>query len=123
MERLFTPAQANKTLPLVKRIVADILAKGQELRAFVDVKRDDEVNRQIDKLEDILREHMSELEQVGCHYKDWGFELGLVDFPAKIDERDVYLCWRSDEAAVTWYHPVEEGFAGRRPIPDELLAE
>jgi hypothetical protein len=47
---------------------------------------------------------------------------GLVDFPALVSGRQVWLCWRSGEAAVAFWHNVDEGFAGRRPLealPDE----
>jgi hypothetical protein len=43
-------------------------------------------------------------------------ERGLVDFPAVIDGREVYLCWLLDEPSVTHWHGVESGFAGRRPL-------
>ena len=43
-------------------------------------------------------------------------ERGLVDFPAVIDGREVYLCWLLDEPAVGHWHGVEAGFAGRRPL-------
>jgi hypothetical protein len=43
-------------------------------------------------------------------------ERGLVDFPALIDGREVYLCWLLDEPAVEHWHAVEAGFAGRRPL-------
>ena len=43
-------------------------------------------------------------------------ERGLVDFPALIDGREVYLCWLLDEPAVGHWHAVESGFAGRRPL-------
>jgi hypothetical protein len=43
-------------------------------------------------------------------------ERGLVDFPALIDGREVYLCWLIDEPAVGHWHGVEAGFAGRRPL-------
>jgi hypothetical protein len=43
---------------------------------------------------------------------------GLVDFPAVIDGREVYLCWLVDEPAVTHWHAIESGFAGRRPLAD-----
>ena len=47
---------------------------------------------------------------------------GLVDFPALVSGRQVWLCWRSGEPAVAFWHNVDEGFAGRRPLqalPDE----
>jgi hypothetical protein len=43
---------------------------------------------------------------------------GLVDFPAVIDGREVYLCWLLDEPAVTHWHAIESGFAGRKPLVD-----
>ena len=118
MTRLFTPLEANRTLPLVQRIVADILEKGQRLRKLVREPEDRDVRLQISDLHALLKE----LHAIGCDYKDAGFEQGLVDFPAKIEDEDVYLCWRSDEDSITWYHPVREGFAGRRKIPAALLA-
>ena len=56
---------------------------------------------------------------MGCFYKDWDFELGLVDFPALVRGELVFLCWRSDEPALRFYHRMEEGYAGRRPLPVE----
>lgn len=117
----FTPAQANKTLPLVKRIVADILEKGDRLRRLAPRRDVPGVDAEIDDVERELRSLLQELETIGCSYKDWGFEMGLVDFPASIAGQEVLLCWRSDEPAVTWFHTYDGGFAGRQPIPAELL--
>lgn len=114
-KRLFTPAEANRTLPLVRRIVRDILAQAVRLR---DAAGDRET---LPSLEQSMRACMRELDQVGCSYKDWNFEMGLVDFPAIIDGEPVLLCWRSDEEAVTWYHRLEDGYRGRTRIPDALL--
>lgn len=121
--RQFTPKQANDTLPLVRRIVADILDKGRELRELAQGPEPEEHRLRLQKLEGDLQEFLQELENIGCFYKDWGFEQGLVDFPALIDDHSVLLCWRSDEDAVTWFHSMETGFAGRQPIPVELLEE
>jgi hypothetical protein len=53
--------------------------------------------------------------------QDWGLELrdistGLVDFPAEIDGRPAYLCWRLGEPEVSHWHSPEDGFQGRRPL-------
>lgn len=117
--RLFTPIQANQSLPLVRRIVADILGKARELRALGGSHGSDRVADLQHQIADLVRE----LEQLGCQYKDWGFEIGLVDFPSKIDGRRVLLCWRSDEDSVAQYHGEHDGFAGRRPIPSHLLPD
>lgn len=120
--RRFTPREANQTLPLVKRIVADILAGASRLREASEklgerAGDDPDVQRIVDAIE----EHMKELESIGCSYKDWNFEVGLVDFPAVLEGRDVLLCWRSDEPVLAWYHDEAAGFAGRQPIPPALL--
>ncbi len=118
---LFSPAQANKTLPLVRRIVDDILAKGRELRRLARRPNDVESVENAPILEREVRELLAELERVGCSYRDWGFEYGLVDFPGELDGKRVLYCWRSDEREVLWYHLPEAGFAGRQPIPEHLL--
>jgi hypothetical protein len=70
-------------------------------------------------VEDLTRE----LEDLGCYFKDWNFEKGLVDFPAVIDGKDVFLCWHSDEPDIRWYHGLEDGFHGRKPIPEQFLLD
>ncbi len=54
------------------------------------------------------------LEQLDIVVRD--LERGLIDFPALIDGREVYLCWLLDEPAVSHWHGMESGFAGRRPL-------
>jgi hypothetical protein len=115
--RPFTVASAQRTLPLVKRIVADILSAAEKLRS-PDAKRNDAETR---RLVAQVESHMRELEQIGCQYKDWDFKIGLVDFPTVINGEDVLLCWRSDEPEIRWYHTYNGGYAGRRQIPEGLL--
>lgn len=117
----FTPEQANRTLPLVKRIVADVLAKGRELHELSRRADDAHAVERVPVLERELRGLLAELERIGCSYRDWGFEYGLVDFPGEVDGEAVLLCWRSDEPEVAWYHTSDGGFAGRKPIPERLL--
>ncbi len=118
--RYFTPKEANQRLPLIKKIVAEILQNGQALQALSQDQNFSSLQAQ--KLEAEIGALMRELEGHGCYYKDWNFEIGLVDFPSKRGEEEVFLCWRSDEERVAWYHGVEEGYAGRQPIPlDDLL--
>jgi hypothetical protein len=122
VRRKFTPAQANATLPLVRRIVADILRTGRGMRALASRPlRTDEARDAYAAGQEQMLVLMHELEAIGCDYKDFGFEHGLVDFPGVIGGRDVLLCWRSDEPRVEWYHAPEAGYAGRRRIPVSLL--
>jgi len=121
--KLFTPLQANRALPLVRSIVADILEKAAELRGKTALSRDPEHDLELEDIKQEVVSLMEELQTLGCGFKDWNFETGLVDFPARIDGRDVLLCWRSDEASVTHYHTLDGGYAGRLPIPNELLED
>ena len=122
--KYFTPGEASKTLPLVKRIVRDILETGRRLRMLTVVQGEDpEKNPEIPPLVEQLNSCFAELEDLGCYYKDWNFSVGLVDFPAIIDDREVLLCWRSDEEKLEYYHDPEAGYAGRRRIPSGYLTE
>ena len=118
-KRLFTRNDAERTLPLVRQIVADVLETAKKIRQLDKDADADE----LPGLEAQLEEHLRELESIGCFYKDWNFSVGLVDFPAEIDGQTVFLCWRSDESGLGWYHPVEEGYQGRRPLPATPAAE
>ncbi|RMG07721.1 MAG: DUF2203 family protein [Planctomycetota bacterium] len=122
MPKVFTPLEANRTLPLVRRIVADVLVRGRELRrlqALEDLTVEDEDRAAVLVAE--LQELLDELEQVGCSFRCPNFEFGIVDFPGIIDGRPVHLCWRDDEPELRYYHDPRAGFAGRLPIPQELL--
>ncbi|MFN8178343.1 MAG: DUF2203 domain-containing protein [bacterium] len=121
--KLFTPAEANRTLPLVRSIVADILEKARELRGRTALSKEPDEDEALEQIRQDILDLMQELEDLGATYKDWDFEVGLVDFPAKIDGREVLLCWRSDEPHVEWYHAREAGFAGRRRIPGHSFDE
>ena len=120
-QKHFTPQEANKRLPLVKQIVGDILAKARQLRSVMAGANASSQKEAYEKTLAQMNGLIDELENLGCFYKDWNFEKGLVDFPAIIDGQEVLLCWHSDEPDVRWYHGIEEGFGGRRQIPDELL--
>jgi hypothetical protein len=120
--KYFTPGEAVKTLPLVKKIVIDILADAAQLRVIssgtaINVENNSEIKRLTQNIEGYLRE----LEEIGCYYKDWNFQLGLVDFPSIIDGKEVLLCWRSDEESIEFYHGINDGYAGRKLIPKKYF--
>lgn len=119
-QRVFTPIEANRTLPLVRGIVTDILSCGRELRSrSID---EEPSTGPVRELRDRLRDLIAELKWIGCEYKDWGFEHGLVDFPGMIDGERVFYCWRIDEPHVGHYHGELDGYRGRQPIPQGALS-
>jgi hypothetical protein len=122
--KYFTPAEAEKSLPLVKQIVNDILSEGKELKLMAE---DLQVKVQSDpraaSIVERINSYIEELSEIGCYYKDWNFETGLIDFPSIINDEEVYLCWRSDEEQIKFYHGVDSGFGGRKEIPKEYFYE
>ena len=121
--RHFTPEEAHRTLPLVRKIVDDILTTSREIRLLTeDNDGINEYDPQVKKLVSELNGFMAELEEIGCFYKDWNFAIGLVDFPAIINGEEVFLCWKSDEDNIKFYHNVESGFSGRKPIPEKYFS-
>jgi len=64
--------------------------------------------------EEGIREALEKIHSTGCIVKD--LDVGLLDFPARIEGEDVYLCWELGEDRIRFYHRQDEGFAGRKPI-------
>jgi hypothetical protein len=128
--RYFTLAEANRTLPLVRRIVADIIACYPDWRDLVsqyelvaaqarpewgESERQLDLKKQIDVVATRINDCIEELDQIGCVLK--GFPDGLVDFYGKLDGRDIFWCWKQGEAEIHHWHELEAGFAGRQEIP------
>jgi len=66
------------------------------------------------QLEDSIRTAVDRIHSTGCIVKD--LDVGLLDFPSRINDEEVYLCWRLGEDRIRFYHSQDEGFAGRKPI-------
>jgi hypothetical protein len=117
----FTAEQANQTLPLVKRIVADIVAMHdqaldlqEKLESSRDTKNAPAVQSRLDAAMDRLKDLVDELSGIGCELKD--YQTGLIDFIGRHQGRDVYLCWKLGEERIGYWHELNAGFAGRKPI-------
>lgn len=122
--KYFTPEEARRTLPLVKQIVKDILNTTREMRLIAEeISGAVETDPRIQKMAENVNHFLTELEEIGCFYKDSNFAMGLVDFPSIIDDKEVFLCWRSDEDDILYYHDIQAGYAGRKPIPPEYFRQ
>jgi hypothetical protein len=66
------------------------------------------------QLEQGIQSALEQIIETGCVVKD--LDVGLLDFPARIDDEDVYLCWKLGEDRIRFYHRQNEGFSGRKPI-------
>jgi hypothetical protein len=126
----FTLSEANRTLPLVKRIVADIVTLHPQWRDLVyryelvaaqsrpDWGESPEqigLRSNIERVARQINDYLLELEQIGCVFK--GFDQGLVDFYGQLDGRDIFWCWKAGEERIEHWHELDTGYGGRQPIP------
>lgn len=132
--KFFTPDEANEALALVRpaaeRLVAvrrrHLRAAGrlERIRATVSGNGGGLDPAALERLERAAAREgaavaaaVAELERLGVQVKD--LDRGLVDFPAvhPADGSTVLLCWHVDEDEIAYWHGLEEGFAGRKPLP------
>jgi hypothetical protein len=67
----------------------------------------------------MLKNSIEAVQETGCLVKD--LDIGLVDFPTLFRGVEVYLCWKLGEPGIEFWHGIEEGFRGRKPIDREFL--
>jgi hypothetical protein len=65
-----------------------------------------------------VRESMAEIDSIGVQVKD--IDSGLLDFPCRIDDQVVLLCWRMGETSIDHWHTIEAGFKGRQPLDERF---
>ena len=123
-KKLFTLDEANAFVPQL----LDLVPKIQKLSAslnnnFPDIKnaRDKAKwnggsDQGVDYLNAVLKYNdlMSKIEEMGCEVK--GIREGLIDFLSLREGREVYLCWRMPEKEILFWHDLNAGFSGRKPI-------
>jgi hypothetical protein len=68
----------------------------------------------VDRIRALIAERIEYLTTIGVVLKD--IQIGLIDFPAHRDDRDVYLCWHLGEESVEYWHELDEGYRNRKPI-------
>jgi hypothetical protein len=124
MPRLFTLEMATVTLefirPLMEGVVEisrKIIASQPEIWPAIEKSVGNggnptlsRLSRDFDHLDDLLHQ----VQATGVLIKD--ISIGLLDFPALREEREVYLCWKAGEDEIGFWHEIDEGFSGRQPI-------
>lgn len=128
--RLFTINEANDLLPALRPLIERILENIRRLKSKSEtVIRNEQLDPEADDLMDRLREDGEIVRLVG-QVKDWveeihnfgctckGVEQGLIDFPCMFGSEVVFLCWQIGEPSIAYWHRIEDGFAGRRPLLD-----
>jgi hypothetical protein len=136
-DRTFTLQEAQNLLPVLESLLRTAM-DGKKLIEAVDnelqelahrvlmsggllvnvvqmARRKAEREKAIHRVKDTL----AEINAIGVQVKD--IEIGLLDFPCKVEGRVVLLCWKLGEQGITHWHTSSEGFAGRKPV-DERIA-
>lgn len=131
-DKYFTPQEAEELLPAVERLTESIRSAKRTLDAY-----DKEFSALAQKINDrggmmvnldewsgkrLLRESVANkmaeevgsLQGLGVIPKD--FEMGLVDFPSLLGDEEVFLCWKSGEAQIQFWHRTTEGYLKRKPL-------
>jgi hypothetical protein len=132
MARTFTPDEANAALVELRPVVEEMvqhrrnLVAAQKLQAELvtriagnggDMMPSDlrEAAETIQREASAIAECADRIDAAGVQIKS--LEEGLLDFPAKRGDEDVLLCWKLGEDEIQYWHGVDEGFAGRKPLP------
>ncbi|MBM2805446.1 MAG: hypothetical protein HW419_3339 [Deltaproteobacteria bacterium] len=129
-QRLFTVNEANELLPVLRPLVERILDNIRRLKSAsetvirreqLDPEAPDLMARltqdsEITRLVEQVKQWVETINGHGCMCK--GVEQGLIDFPCVFGSEVVFLCWQLGEASVMFWHRIEDGFAGRRPLLD-----
>lgn len=136
-ERTFTLDEAQMLLPILesllkqaingKKLIEDVDNELQETAHRVFLNGGTNLNvihlakRKADREKAIRRtkDALAEIDATGVQVKD--IDIGLLDFPCKVEGEILLLCWRLGEASITHWHNTTEGFGGRKPI-DERIA-
>jgi hypothetical protein len=134
-ERYFNREEAEDLLPMIGKS----LARAQEAKKSIEpleqdlamaaarimmaggsqppyrelAKKKNERDQVMSHIEEIIKT----IQETGCVVKD--LDEGLVDFPAIVRDQEVYLCWKLGEERIRFWHGMDEGFAGRKPLEDE----
>ncbi|HTT22500.1 MAG TPA: DUF2203 domain-containing protein [Candidatus Sulfotelmatobacter sp.] len=137
-ERTFTLDEAQSLLPVLESLLRTAIAAKKTMEEtdaeqqalqhrvflaggmFLDIVPLARKKAERVKAEQRVKDALAEIDSIGVQVKD--IDIGLLDFPCEVDGKTILLCWKLGEKAITHWHGVEEGFAGRKPI-DQRIAK
>ena len=132
MAPYFTPEEANAALAKVRPLVEQMVERRRELVAAqerqervaariggngggIEPSELAAIEEEVRAAADGIAECIDSIQQLGAQVKD--LDAGLIDFPALRRGEEVLLCWHLGEDEVAFWHTLEDGFAGRKPLP------
>lgn len=133
--KIFSVEEANDLIPYLERSLSELATMGREITGLrreievlsaiesagatessPDVRALREKERAYAATLERFRQSLTEVSRHGCIIRD--LELGLVDFYTMARGQVICLCWRRGETRIEHWHPIDEGFSGRRPLED-----
>jgi hypothetical protein len=135
-QKTFTLEEATTLLPVLKallkrameakRLIEDVEKELQDLRhrvllsggLLVDIPVVARRRAERDKATQDIKDAIAEIDAIGVQVKD--LDIGLLDFPCTVDGEIVLLCWKYGEEKIQFWHGLEEGFRGRKPIDERI---
>ena len=136
-QKTFTLEEAHNLLPVLrsllkrsmddKAVIEEIEKELQDLKhrvlltggLLVDVPAVARRRAERDKAFQDIKDSVAEIDAIGVQVKD--LDVGLLDFPCVVDDEVVLLCWKYGEEKIEFWHGLEEGFKGRKPIDERIL--
>ncbi|MCH8004426.1 MAG: DUF2203 domain-containing protein [Nanoarchaeota archaeon] len=127
-KKYFTIEEAEELLPQIEKILRRTIRLNKALELLNSIEIEDynddysnlrritNTNKEFHKLSYEFYSNIEQLEDLGCIIKD--LETGLVDFYQKFERRDILLCWKLGEKKIKFWHEIDTGFMGRKPILD-----
>ncbi|HZS25800.1 MAG TPA: DUF2203 domain-containing protein [Candidatus Angelobacter sp.] len=135
--KTFTLNEATTLLPVLrallkramegKRLIEDVEKELQDLKhrillsggLLIDIPEMARRRAECDKALQDIKDALAEIAAIGVQVKD--LDIGLLDFPCVVDDEIVLLCWKYGEEKIQFWHGMEEGFRGRKPIDERIL--
>ncbi|HEY3769129.1 MAG TPA: DUF2203 domain-containing protein [Candidatus Angelobacter sp.] len=136
-QKTFTLDEAHSLLPILssllkrsmdgKGVIEDVEKELQDLKhrillsggLLVDVPAVARRRAERDKAFQNIKDTLAEIDAIGVQVKD--LDIGLLDFPCAVGDEIVLLCWKYGEERIEFWHGMEEGFQGRKPIDERIL--
>ena len=134
--KTFTLDEAEALLPILesllrtsiegKKVIESLEEEYNEFRhriflnggMSIDIREAARKRATYDKTVQQVRDAVAEIHAIGVQVKD--LDIGLLDFPCELDGEVILLCWKYGEKGISWYHSIDSGFAGRKPIDDRI---
>lgn len=135
-EKTFTLEEAQSLLPVLESLLRQAI-DGKKQAEAIDAEFQEIAHRVFlnggtflkivplakrradrDKAVQAVKDAITEISSIGVQVKD--LDMGLLDFPCVVDGQIILLCWKLGEKAIEYWHGLEEGYAGRKPIDDRI---